>query len=89
MTLSINNNTIKQEKGVAEILNNQFNNICRNIIKGINPAKHLKCRQTNNCSSLFCTSITNQKVLRNIQKLKGTASPGNDIITAINEDVDM
>lgn len=78
--LNINGKSIESETDIAEAFNSHFVNVGRDMTNNISSNFLIADRQFD-YPSLFITPITEEEVLKNIQKLKNFAAPGEDLIT--------
>lgn len=81
ITLNVNGKILQNSKEIAEILNDHFINVGKNMITNINKQKLIP-DQNIDCSSLFLAPVTELELLNNIKKLKVNSAPGEDTITA-------
>lgn len=81
INLKVNGKNIDNYGEIAEVLNDHFIDVGRNMNYNINSQKLIPDRHTS-YSSLLLTPITEAEIQKNIMKLKSNSAPGEDLLSA-------
>lgn len=81
-TLNIKHNTVNltDEKEISETFNNYFINVGKTMTENIKCDEILEKRNIN-CKNIFLKPITEEEIIKNLDRLKNNSSPGIDNIS--------